>query len=211
MDLLLATPEQHGFHDPTLELDEKRLDRWLDGLPLLNCGESARLVLNALEPLNEQRLGADKRLRLLAVYQPTVSRLHGMADPLQLRRQPLSQRQRQDTVNNVERLCLAMADGYKILIKQLYEAGAHRRDARGFGAVLRGAVLQLASALLHSYRFYRPQPPFVFLELNQLYRLARQHGMQDQCGAGGADDQVSLATLYQAISLLAAVLRRSAK
>jgi len=203
MDFLLTTPEQHGFQDPTLELDEKRLDRWLDGLPLLNCGESARLVLGALEPLNEQRLGADRRLRLLAVYQPTVSRLHGMAAPLQLRRQPLSQQQRQDTVNNVERLCLAMADGYKILIKELYAAGAHRRDARGFGAVLHGAVLQLAAALLHSYRFYRPQPPFVFLELNQLYRLARQHGMQDQYGASGADEQLSLATLYQAIALLA--------
>jgi hypothetical protein len=203
MDFLLTTPEQHGFQDPTLELDEKRLDSWLDGLPLLNCGESARLVLNALQPLNEQQLGSDKRLRLLAVYRPTVSRLHGMAAPLQLRRQPLSQQQRQDTVNNVERLCLAMADGYKILIKEWYAAGASGRDARGFGVVLHGAAQQLTAALLHSYRFYRPQPPFVFLELNQLYRLAHQHGMQDQRGAGGADDQFSLATLYQAISLLA--------
>jgi len=203
MDFLLTTPEQHGFQDPTLELDEKRLGRWLDGLPLLNCGESARLVLDALEPLNEQRLGADKRLRLLAVYLPTVSRLHGMADPLQLRRQPLSQQQRQDTVNNVERLCLAMADGYKLLIKELYAAGTHTHDATGFGAVLHGAVLQLAAALLHSYRFYRPQPPFVFLELNQLYRLARQHGLQDQRSAPGGDEHASLATIYQAICLLA--------
>ena len=66
MDFLLTTPEQHGFQDPTLELDENRLGRWLESLPLLNCGESARLVLDALQPLNEQRLDTDKRLRLLA-------------------------------------------------------------------------------------------------------------------------------------------------
>ena len=71
MDLLLTTPEQHGFQDPTLELDEKRLDHWLDGLPLLNCGESARLVLSALElglveaSVNDPRAG----IGLLAVAQ----------------------------------------------------------------------------------------------------------------------------------------------
>jgi len=203
MDFLLTTPEQHGFQDPTLELDEKRLAGWLDGLPLLNCGESARLVVDALEPLNEQRLPADKRLRLLAVYQATASRLHAMADPLQLRRQPLSQQQRQETVNNVERLCLAMANGYKIVIKELFAASAPQRDAPGFRAVLQGAVLQLAAALLHSYRFYRPQPPFVFLELNQLYRLALQCGLPGQTDAGGSEQGASLVTVYQAISLLA--------
>jgi hypothetical protein len=201
MDFLLTTPEQHGFQDPTLELDEKRLGLWLEGLPLLNCGESARLVLDALEPLNEQRLDTAKRLRLLAVYQTTASRLHAMVDPLQLRRQPLSQQQRQDTVDNVERLCLAVADGYKIVIKELYAAGAPQHDPAGFGRVLRAAVVQLAAALLHSYRFYRPQPPFVFLELNQLYRLASRFAVQDQ----GGDGDASLASVYQAVSLLALI------
>lgn len=53
MDLLLNTPEQHAFQDPTLELDEKRLHNWLSSLPVLNPGESLRLVIVALEPLNE--------------------------------------------------------------------------------------------------------------------------------------------------------------
>ncbi|MGD8672692.1 MAG: hypothetical protein PVH86_05200, partial [Thiogranum sp.] len=109
MTLLLTTPEQHDFQDPTLELNEKKLQRWLTGLPVLNASESLRLMLNALEPLNEQRLDVDKRLSLLGIYQATFQRLYATAEPERLRQQPLSRQQRLDTVDDVERLSLAMA------------------------------------------------------------------------------------------------------
>ena len=203
MTLLLTTPEQHSFEDPTLELDEKRLKKWLVSLPVLNAGDSLRQVLGALEPLNEQRLDIDKRLRLMSLYQTTVKRLYDSSEPLRLRQQPLSRQQRQLTVDNVERLCLATANGFKIMIKEIHAAGVKPQDRERFGQVLRRAVHQLAAALLHSYRFYRPEPPFVFLELNQLYRLARHHGIQEMAGdSQGSGASNSLADIYQAICLL---------
>lgn len=202
--LTLTTPEQHDFQDPTLELDEKRLKRWLEGLPVLNAGESLRMVLGALEPLNEQRLDIDKRLRLLKLYSATVKRLYETAAPLRLRQQLLSRQQRQATVDDVESLCLATANGFKIVVKELYAAGGQQQDKNRFGQVLRWTVQQLAAALLHSYRFYRPEPPFVFLELNQLYRLARHYGVHDLAGNGeNSTAQINLAGVYQAISLMA--------
>jgi hypothetical protein len=172
MTLLLTTPEQHSFQDPTLELNEKKLQHWLAGLPVLNAGESLRQILNALEPLNEQQLDVDKRLALLMLYQATFKRLYATAEPLRLRQQPLSRQQRRDTVDDVERLSLAMANGFKLAVKDLYAQG-DSRDRVKFARVLRWTLQQLAAALLHSYRFYRPEPGFVFLELNQIYRLAR--------------------------------------
>ncbi len=203
MTLLLTTPEQHSFEDPTLELDEKRLQKWLAGLPVLNAGDSLCQVLDALEPLNEQRLDVDKRLRLLSLYQATVKRLYDSSEPLRLRQQPLSQQQRQDTVDNVERLCLATANGFKIAIKEIHAAGVQPQGAARFGQVLRRAVQQLAAALLHSYRFYRPEPPSVFLELNQLYRLARHYGVHDMSeDLNRGNTGNSLAGIYQAVCLL---------
>ncbi|HFD80155.1 MAG TPA: hypothetical protein ENK05_07180 [Gammaproteobacteria bacterium] len=200
MSLFLTTPDQHDFQDPTVELDEKRLQRWLAGLPVLNPGESLRHVLNALEPLNEQRMDSGKRLRLLALYQATVKRLYDAADPLSLRQQPLSQRQRQETVDDVERLCLAMANGLKLVVRELH-AGGQVQDMDLFATALRRTVKQLAATLLHAYRYHRPEPPFVFLELNQLYRVARHHGVHEL--AAGNEVQSSLATVYKAVSLLA--------
>ena len=202
MPLLLTTPEQHDFQDPTLELNEHKLQRWLAGLPVLNAGESLRMVLNALEPLNEQKLDADKRLALLAVYQATVKRLYVAAEPARLRQQPLSTEQRQIVVDDVERLSLAMANGFKIVVKQMYGQAALQDKAR-FGQVLRWSIQQLAAALLHSYRYYRPEPAFVFLEINQIYRLARHHGLQEIVTSDEQGDaQVNLAGIYQAVCLL---------
>ena len=79
--LTLNTADQHDFQDPTLELNEKRLNNWLVSLPVLDTGGSWRTVLVALEPLNEQRLECDKRLRLLKLYSATVRRLYEAAEP----------------------------------------------------------------------------------------------------------------------------------
>jgi hypothetical protein len=202
MTPLLTTPEQHSFQDPTVELNEKQLQRWLTGLPVLNAGESLRLVLGALEPLNEQQLDVDKRLALLGVYQATFNRLYATAEPVRLRQQALSRQQRQATVDDVERLSLAMANGFKLAVKALYAQG-ERRDPATFGRVLRATMQTLAAALLHSYRFYRPEPAFVFLEINQVYRLARHHGVHEAAASEDPENgQVSLAAFFQAVCLL---------
>ncbi len=202
MTVLLTTPDQHSFQDPTLELNESKLQGWLIGLPVLNASESLRMVLNALEPLNEQQLDIDKRLGLLAIYQAMVKRLYDAAEPARLRQQPLSPQQRQTTVDDIERLCLAMANGFKIVVKQIHATEA-LQDKPRFGQVLRWAIQQLAAALLHSYRYYRPEPALVFLEINQIYRLARHHGLHDTCGGDDQGDaQVSLAGIYQAVCML---------
>jgi len=205
MSLLLTTPEQHDFQDPTLELDARRLHGWLSGMPAMNAGESARRILLALEPLNEQRLDAALRLQLLDVYRPFVQRLFDAVEPIRLRSQLLSRQQRQETVDDIERLCLAMANGYKLIVKGMYEAGRHKSDTIAFGRIVRAAARQLAAALLHSYRYHRPEPPFVFLELNQLYRLARHHGVHNYLDDSEIDSTVSLAVTYQAVCLLALV------
>ena len=205
MSLLLTTPEQHDFQDPTLELDSRLLHDELSGMPAMDTSESVRQLLLTLEPLNEQRLDTALRLELLDVYRPFVQRLFDNAEPIRLRQQPFSRQQRQNAVDDIERLCLAMANGYKLVIKAMYEAGQHESDAPAFGRVVRAAARQLAAALLHSYRYHRPEPPFVFLELNQLYRLARHHGVQNYLDDSEVDSTISLAVIYQAICLLALV------
>ncbi len=205
MSLLLTTPEQHDFQDPTLELDARRLYDWLSAMPAMDTGESVRQVLLALEPFNEQRLDAALRLELLDVYRPFVQRLFDNAEPIRLRQQPLSRQQRQNTVDDIERLCLAMANGYKLVVKAVYDAGQHESDKRAFGRMVRDTVRQLVAALLHSYRYYRPEPPYVFLELNQLYRLARHHGVADALDEDEVDSIVSLSANYQAACLLSLI------
>jgi hypothetical protein len=109
-------------------------------------------------------------------------------------------------VDDIERLCLAMANGFKILIKEWCAPGQQVGDQPLLGTVLRWCMQQLAQALVHSYRFYRPEPAWIFLELNQLYRLARHYGLIDKVSKEDSRDvQINIAGIYQAICMLALV------
>ena len=196
--LILTTPEQHDLVDPTVERNPRRLQRWLDELPLMNLLESVHRVMQVLEPLNEQRVPPRERLDLLDVYRVTVRKLFMTAGPAGLRQQPMSKTQRVQVIEEMERLCLSLAGGYKVVIKALYRDTGKQEE--GLSRSLQGAVEQLGLALVHSYRFHRPVPPFVFLELHQLYRLVRARGLLN---APADASGVNLSGHYHGAMLLA--------
>lgn len=200
----LSAPEQHDYSDPTVEQDADRLRAWLTDLPLMDVVETVRLVLNALDSLNEQRLEPEKRYQLLSIFRETAQRLFVTVDPLHLRQLALSRSQREQATEGVERLLLSMAGGYKILVKAHFTSADRRLPDDLFGRVVNHAMEHLSLVLLDSYRFYRSLQGFLFTELHQLYRIARHNGLLDVT----VDDQdevekpLSIAASYHATLLL---------
>ena len=203
--LILTTPGQHDFNDPTVERNKDKLANWLSNLPLLNAGESIRIVINALDACNEQRMQPADRMKLLEVYRSTVKRLFDTVDPLHMRQLAWSKSQREQSVEGIENLLTSLASGYKIVVKELYRSRSGKRDETVFSLALIRSLELLSYALLDSFRFYRPVPAYVYLEINQLYRLARHLGLHNKVIIQEQDEveeQISLATRYQAIQLL---------
>ena len=90
--------------------------------------------------------------------------------------------------DNIERLCLAMADGYKLVVKAWFAEGVQRSDPHLFARGLRRAFRQLTWTMLHSYRNVRSLPQYLLFEMHQLYRFARHFGVQstiDTLSKGG--------------------------
>ena len=115
MQMTLSVPEQHDYNDPTLKLDVQSLKHWLKELPLLDAGESLNQVLSALEPLNKQKLDSELRFQLLTSYMPAVRKLFDSAAPDNPEQRRLSAYQQRETADLVVRVCLALADGFKIV------------------------------------------------------------------------------------------------
>lgn len=173
--LNLSIPRQHDYLDPTVERDLARLQEWLTNLPLMDVVETVRLVLDALEALNEQKLAADEqRFQFMEVYRATGQRLFVTLDPLRLRQLALTKAQRQEAIDGVARLLLRIAEGYKLIVVSLYQSGGQPPPL--LGHAINRTLEQLSYALLDSYRFYRPLESFVMAEAHQLYRLARYYG-----------------------------------
>jgi hypothetical protein len=205
--LELSTPEQHDFSDPTVERNEKRLRTWLINLPLMDVTETVRLVLGALNSLNQQKLETETRFQLLSIYADTAQRLFVTMEPSHLRQLALSKSQQLQATEGVNQLLLAMADGYKLVIKSLYTAVDVNRPERLFGMAIKHAMEQLGYALLDSYRYYRAVPPMVFPELHQLYRIARHYGLLELADERSHDTEMPLtiSANYHATLLLALV------
>lgn len=206
MQLTLNVPDQHEFTDPTVETRPQQLKNWLAALPILDTAESLYQVLGALEPLNEQKIDTRLRYRLLNTYQPVVLSLYEAAAPDDLSQKRLPQLQQALTADYVERLCLAMANGYKIVLKEWFAENRHQDEPALFARALRRASRQLGLVMLHSYRTVRPQPAFLMLETHQLYRLARHFGLQDLTDvAPDGRQSISIGQYYQAVMMFSRI------
>ncbi|MGB5178405.1 MAG: hypothetical protein WBP44_06715, partial [Gammaproteobacteria bacterium] len=202
--LKLSLPQQHNYTDPTVERDVHRLHDWLTNLPLMDVVETVRLVLSALDALNEQKLPAKQRFQYLEVYRATVQRLFETVDPLHLRQLALNKQQRLEAIDRVERLFLGMADGYKLIVVELYQSSGEGPPQPLLGQAINRALEHLAYSLLDSYRFYRAVAPQLIAESHQLYRLARHLGLLGIC-VEAVDEQApvtSISMLYHTSMLL---------
>lgn len=201
--LLLTTPEQHDYDDPTVERNERRLQRWLDQLPLMNPPAALPALLEALEACNAQRMDGRERLRLLECYRPAVAKLFMTVLQGRITRLRGTPAEREQVVENLEACCLAMAGGYKLVLSGNVH-GNERQYAKQLPLVLLRAMEHLAQGLLHSYRYYRPTPPFALLELHRIYAHAAQTGHLDAVpdNVAGAGQPISLASLYRQMLLL---------
>jgi hypothetical protein len=205
MDFLnLSTPQQHDYNDPTVERNVARLQHWLTNLPLMDVVETVRLVISALDALNEQKLDAGLRFQFMEVYRATAQRLFVTVDPLHLRQLALSKAQRQDAIKGIEHLFNSMAGGYKLLVAQACNSSAGGKPAPLLGASINRALEQLSFSLLDSFRFYNEVRPRLVAESHQLYRLARHNGLLDSCVDDEDEDSpgATIASLYQASMLL---------
>jgi len=173
----LRTPVQHNYNDPTVERDVKRLRVWLTNLPLLDVVKTVQLVQGALDSLNAQKLEPAKRYQLLEAFRYTTRRLYITVDPIYMRQLNLSKSQRELATAGFEQVLLAMAGGYKILVKALYEPATRGMSVNLFGLVINRAIEQLGYLLLDNYRCYRVIPELLFAELHQLYSYARYFGL----------------------------------
>ncbi len=208
MDALnLTTPTQHNYTDPTVERDIERLREWLTNLPLMDVVETVRLVLGALNALNEQKLEDELRFSFLEVYRSTALRLFQTLDPLHLRQLALSKSQRVGAIDGVAQLLLVLAGGYKLLIKARYTSDSGVVKDALLGQSINRALEVLTYALLDSYRFYHVAPPMLAAESHVLYRAARHQGMLGVSVQTEDDTYPSLSTaqLYHASMLLSLI------
>jgi hypothetical protein len=205
--LVLQAPRQHDYSNPAVELNPKRLSRWLKELPLLNLAASLGDLIESLEPLNLEPMPAKNRLRLLELYcGPILDLFAATADDCLLKL-PIGTGQRHRIRDSMGRLCAALASGYKIVVRDTWR---ERLDPRKnpFMVVAAYRAMEIGGrTLLHAWRNYQSVPPFTYMDLHQLYRFAERHGILDAPVSyeRQAISATGMGALYRRLLLLAAI------
>ncbi len=200
----IRVPSRHNPEKGSRETRPRKIQEWIEALPLANLGETSRQVLTALLEINSLNITHQDRYRIMELFRPTVKyisdslRKHYVGQPF-----PLSERSRK--VAELSRTIAAeMATGYRII---LAEAGpAVRIPVRTLATATHRALRYMGSILVNTYQIYDQYPEEAWRDIHQLYRYAEVSGFLTTLVPDHEYtliDEASSADAYKQILLLA--------
>lgn len=161
------------------EASEKGISQWLGNLPKANIGETARQLYKGLIELNQLIIVPEKRLTLLELIRPEVRYVCVALSRYYLGQSIVLEDKPRKVANLSQSLQNHLANGYKIVVIQ--EKSIRPKDhAATMALALERSIRSLCGPLLRAYQLYCPVADGVWLEMHQLYQLARRRRLHKQ-------------------------------
>ncbi|HSC82269.1 MAG TPA: molecular chaperone, partial [Pseudomonas sp.] len=173
--LRVPTPDKQGLS--FCEANPRDFKHWIAGLPKANIGETARQLYQCLVELNQLITPADNRLQLLERLRPEVMFVCRHLERHFLNQSIVLDERPRKVANLCQALQNHLAIGYKLIITQELPQLSKERTQL-LTVALQRAIHSLSGPLVRSSQLYCPVPEGLWLELHQLYRIARQHNLQ---------------------------------
>lgn len=172
----LRIPQQTLSNLSFAEGSEKGIAQWLANLPKANIGETARQLYQGLIELNQYNVPADKRMAMLERIRPEVHYVCTALSRYYLGQSIVLEDKPRKVANLSQSLQNHLANGYKIIVAQ--ERSIKSRDhANLMTLAVQRSIRGLCGPLLRAFQLYCPVADGVWLELHQLYQLARRRGL----------------------------------
>ena len=155
----------------------RKLREWVDGLPMMNVGETSRQVFQTLQELTRLQVEPADRLELLEVLRPTVHAVCNALAKHYLNRSVMLPERATKVATLAQAMQSHLATGYKSVVVTSLDKLARKRDpetVRIASVAAHRAVTELTGNLLRSTQLYLSTPPNLWLELHALYLVAVQ-------------------------------------
>jgi len=162
------------------EFAPDRVRTWLSSLPAADAMSAARALIERLVDLNRAELQSRSRLRVLDMFRDYVDwllpQLEGRIARAQL---PLAGELRQ-VAYCIEKLLKELAAGYSDVVLRVPRAWLSIGSKRQLHLPLTRAIDFHARRLALSQRLYARSPGAVWVEMHQIYQIARDWGVADR-------------------------------
>ncbi len=201
----LETPCPDKSLDMAFDPHPVKVKEWIEHLPPINTGETARALYCALATLNRATLPVQHRCQILELFRTPVRQV-----TVALKKQyigaafPLSDQNLKDA-HLARGLHSEMATGYKVALNNLITHQSSLFTAGKALLLLHHAMQYLIDALLTSYQIYTPCPNTVWRDIHQLYHYAEQKHIHESAihtTEGAPIPHHSISDLYKQALLL---------
>ena len=147
------------------------LQKWVDGLPKANIGETARQLYQAMVELNQLLTPSENRLQLLEILRPEIYFVCKQLEKHFLKQAIVLDERPRKVANLCQALQNHLAVGYKLIVaRQITQPGRERHQL--LAIALQRATHSLCGPLIRASQLYCPVPEGLWLELHQLYQIA---------------------------------------
>jgi hypothetical protein len=172
--LRVTTPDKQGLS--FCDASPRDLKKWVDGLPKANIGETARQLYQALVELNQLKTPSENRLQLLEILRPEIYFVCKQLEKHFLNQAIVLDEHPRKVANLCQALQNHLAIGYKLIVARLSAQDGRERNQL-LAVALQRATHSLCGPLIRASQLYCPVPEGLWLELHQLYQMARSRGL----------------------------------
>ncbi len=156
----------------------KDLKRWISTLPKANLGEMARQLYQGLGELNQLLTPSDNRLQLLELLRPEVFFVCRHLERHFLNQSVVLEERPRKVANLCQALQNHLAIGYKQIIARVAPKLSRDRTTL-LTTALQRALHCLNGPLIRANQLYCPVQDGLWLELHQIYQIARQNQLHN--------------------------------
>ena len=172
--LRVTTPDKQGLS--FCDASPRDLKKWVDGLPKANIGETARQLYQALVELNQLKTPSENRLQLLEILRPDIYFVCKQLEKHFLNQAIVLDERPRKVANLCQALQNHLAIGYKLIVARLSAQDGRERNQL-LAVALQRATHSLCGPLIRASQLYCPVPEGLWLELHQLYQMARSRSL----------------------------------
>ncbi|MEJ2754392.1 MAG: hypothetical protein P8104_00770, partial [Gammaproteobacteria bacterium] len=179
MDLLSESslPQQDQRSLSFTNHKPKAFEEWVNTLPIVNVGETAKMLYNGVQELNHLKASTALRLQLLELIRPQI---HYTVDALKqhyAHHTILLSAKSRKVANLCQALQRHLAMGFKIVLLEALNGGFLNNPREHIPTAIHRSMSELSFVLLRCYQLYHPPLPRLWQEFHVLYALAEERDL----------------------------------
>lgn len=162
------------------ELTPKKVNLWVNNLPIANLGDSSKSTYRLLVDINQAEIEPDKRLAMLSTIEPVALELVIALEKQFINNHIALTEKQKKIAALIQAIQTEISIGYHTIVESIVNTQIKRSHKKILSTALTMAMKYHGLVMLRCYQLYTSIPRRIWREVYCLYQLAREYEVENQ-------------------------------